>query len=198
MSASCSPNVRTPEDRRREAIKTYGITESPYAVGFVLAGCGSWLDFGEGRVGPRSQDHRHIAHLLAEEECVSEEHQAARSINMGRWMDLAHAVRVSVAVDTSRTMLRWYPPACTVILHLPEDREALLACLAPTVRASIQRLARRPSYIEVVEYLGGDETVHTIEHPDGFPAVMDLFDRIQEAVRAEITEDASEDGDAYP
>ena len=115
-SAARSPlRSTTTHDRQARAVRVYGVTGDPHATGFVLTS-GDWLDFSEGRGGQRSQDHRHIAHLLAPRE---RSENASSTDAMHRWMDLAHAVRVHVSGSYRRGEI-------DVMIDLPRSRAALL------------------------------------------------------------------------
>lgn len=149
--SSLLPVYKSPVKRQREAISEYGTTDNPVSVGFILSS-GEWLDFSEGTYGPRTEDHRHVGHLLQDGERASEWEQNPQTKNMDRWMDLTHAMRVH------RSGARRGDYA---MLDLPQDPEALRAVLR----------ARRSIY----RYLEGCDLVE-VNGPGGFKREVDPYE----------------------
>lgn len=125
-----------PQERRDAAVAVHGVTCIPEAVGFVLSD-GRWLDLGLG--GPRRmEDHRVVGGLLLIGEAPSHTDANCSTEAMMRWMDKAHAARVSLTEG---------PDGRYGFCHLPRDARATRAVLVDP--SSLLRLFRLTSVVEL-------------------------------------------------
>lgn len=138
---------KTARRLRDEAVTVYGETMSPYDVGFILAD-GRWLDFSEGSGMGRTQDHRHIGHLLEDARGDLEEglDPTNRTAVMNAWMNRAEAIRVGRSLGRRGEV-------DYAFLDLPEDaiaRTAVLLDLRP-----VARFLRGVGQVDIVLEEGG-------------------------------------------
>lgn len=164
---------RSVEERQSEAIQRFGETISPAVVGFVLSD-GSCLDFGEGQDISRSLDHHVVEQLLSDEERAPEGFLGERSENLALWMDLTHAMRVSVFEDHT---VRWYPPTRHVHVHLPRDKAAARACVSSEVALrALLKLAGQHGDFDLVDE---EHNHHNLQYPHGHTALREMFGAIR-------------------
>lgn len=126
----------TPQERRDAAVAIHGITCIPEAAGFVLSD-GRWLDLGFG--GPqRMEDHRVVGGLLLTGEAPSHVEPNCSTEAMLRWMDKAHATRVS---------LSYGPDGRYGFCQIPREAKATRAVLVDP--SALLRLFRLASVVEL-------------------------------------------------
>ena len=108
---------RSVAGRQALAVKTYGVTDNPGCVAFILSD-GSWIDFSEGS-DLRAQDHRAITWLVPEDEqaALQIRGEPERTLVMNHWMNVAQAIRVSLGSSGY------------ALVDLPDEAEATVAVL---------------------------------------------------------------------
>jgi hypothetical protein len=158
--------ARSVAGRQALAKKTYGLTQDPTSVGFILSN-GEWIDFSEGQGGPRTMDHRAVTWLVPDDEkaVLAVRGEPERTLVMNHWMNQTHALRVSLSDNGY------------ALLDFPDEPAAVLDLLDHL--GGLVRWCRSARDFDV--HYGGRtwSNVTRMELPRVFEAIREMADQAQ-------------------